>query len=64
MRGHTVGGERKEALHVGRPAPDVAVARVGQGERIRAPVRLLRRHHVHVTGKDEAVAVVASRARQ
>ena len=51
-----VHGEGEEALHVGRAAPDEATVLLHQLEGIRAPLRFLRRYHIHVTREDQSVA--------
>ena len=43
--------EREEALHVGGPSADPGVAGSGQVEGVGAPIGLLRRDDVHVSGE-------------
>ena len=63
-RGQAVGRQREKALHVGGAAPDVAVAGLGQYERVRSPVGLFGRHHVHVPREHQPVTFPRLRARR
>ena len=56
-RGHPVDGEREKPFHVRGAAADVGVARPGEGEGWRVPLRLFRRDDVHVSRERQAVPV-------